>query len=119
MTSLRNLHSGRFTFIAGRYPPPRSRLAIGERIEGEDDIHNLSQYAQGFSRLCFWQRKKDGAWVCYSTSRIVGGPHHGKFMVQTWTWGETGLRVTNEPRFYGTRALARRKAEAFYFGRKR
>ena len=120
MTSLRHLQSGGFAFINGRYPPSTSQVAIGERIEAEDEIYNLSKHPEGSSRLCFWQRRKDGAWVCYSTTSIVGGPHHGKFMVQTWTWSdETRMRVTHEPRFYSTRTLARRKAEAFYHGRKR
>lgn len=88
-----------------------------------DEIARLAAWPQGSCTVRWWHAKKgDGSWVCYSTSRIFGGPHHGKFMTakfyRRWI---TDLRWEWEMRvvYAATRTLAEKRARKFWTERNR
>jgi O-acetyl-ADP-ribose deacetylase (regulator of RNase III) len=74
----------------------------------------------GTARLCQWQAE-DGWLIIYTTSRVEGGPHHGKWVTQALrpygkgarTGKATQLREAYR-REFSTRKAARARAIALY-----
>jgi hypothetical protein len=76
----------------------------------------------GTARQAHWQAE-DGWYIIYTTTRIKGGPHDGKFVVQAMKPYGKGARsgrkgaqqwVEAYRREFSTRKLARARAEALY-----
>lgn len=89
---------------------------IRARIE-QSTRHLVGQAPQA-QWLC-----EDGWMVSYTTGRVVGGPHAGKFLIQAFKPVGKGARggretaqewVESYRREFATRKAAKRRAEALY-----
>lgn len=95
--------------------------AVFNRIFAER-FPDYGKQRDGAARQAFWLAE-DGWAIVYTTSRIEGGPHHGRFLVQTFKPVGRGSRsgrgkaedlVENYRREFATRKAAKARAEALY-----
>lgn len=82
-----------------------------------DHVERLSHFPGGSCGVRAWLAEDD-VYVAYSTSAIVGGPHHGKFFVQTFGLHvpEDGfsVRTTTYERTFSRRSTAKARALQIY-----
>jgi hypothetical protein len=79
---------------------------MGQRFAQQMD--RLFAERDGTARQCQWQAE-DGWLIVYTTSRVEGGPDHGKFVAMAYKPNRRGKAATSWHRVY-SRAFATRKA---------
>lgn len=97
-----------------------SQTDAGRNILAEFDT--MMGHRDGRARQATWMAE-DGWMIRYTTSRVEGGPHHGKFVTQALKPYGTGSRGGRKKaqqwtetyrRAFSTRKAARARAEALY-----
>lgn len=84
-----------------------------------EDFEQAQGRREGTARQAHWETE-DGWLISYTTSRVQGGPHHGRFVVQALRPYGRGARTSPERwreayrREFATRKAAKARAEALY-----
>lgn len=88
--------------------------AIMDRIEQE------ARRRDGVARIAYWSAE-DGWVIAYTTARVQGGPHDGRFVTQAFKPVGKGARSGNASelhqvyrRAFSTRKAAKARAEQLY-----
>lgn len=91
------------------------QTSAGRRIL--DMMEETTRKRDGVARQAYWECE-DGWMVAYTTLRVKGGPHDGKFVAQLFKPNRRGSKATgwveNKRVVRSTRKAARAQAERWY-----
>lgn len=106
----------RHTYV--RTVQPSRKLAIFEiysnaKLTEDYELGRIIAHPAGSSRMRWWIWP-DGSWTAYSTSRIIAGPGHGKFLFQSFQWQPRKEQFkVGTPVYCSSMKTAREKAMRF------